>query len=69
MVTMETKMQELLKARLGMFGFIMGLLGTGFAMGGVEAAQTVQEWITVIGTAVSSLMLMQLSVWLIKDAR
>ncbi len=62
-------MRELLKAKLGMFGFIMGLLGVAFAMGGVENAQNLQEWVTVIGTAVSSLMLMQLSVWLIKDAQ
>ncbi len=62
-------MRELVKAKLGMFGFIMGLLGVGFAMGGVENAANLQEWVTVIGTAVSSLMLMQLSVWLIKDAQ
>ncbi len=62
-------MRELVKAKLGMFGFIMGLLGVGFAMGGVENAENLQEWVTVIGTAVSSLMLMQLSVWLIKDAQ
>lgn len=62
-------MRELLKAKLGMFGFIMGLVGVAFAMGGVENAENLQEWVTVIGTAVSSLMLMQLSVWLIKDAQ
>ncbi len=62
-------MRELVKAKLGMFGFIMGLLGVAFAMGGVENAENLQEWVTVIGTAVSSLMLMQLSVWLIKDAQ
>lgn len=62
-------MLELLKAKLGMFGFIMGLLGVAFAMGGVENAENLQEWITVIGTAVSSLMLMWLGTELIKDAR
>jgi len=62
-------MLELLKVKLGMFGFIIGLLGVAFAMGGVENAQNLQEWVTVIGTAVSSLMLMQISVWIIQDSR
>ncbi len=56
-----------MKQRIGAVGFLVGLIGTGFAMGGVENAQTVTEWITVIGVAATSLMLMQFSVWMIND--
>ena len=60
-------MKELIKTRLGMIGFIVGLVGVGFGVGGVENAQTVGEWVAVIGVTATSLMLMQLSVWMIND--
>ena len=56
-----------MKQRIGAVGFLVGLIGTGFAMGGVENAQTAAEWITVVGVAATSLMLMQFSVWMIND--
>lgn len=56
-----------MKQRVGIVGFLVGLLGTAFAAGGVENAQTLNQWIAVIGVAITSLMLMQMSVWLIKD--
>lgn len=56
-----------MKQKIGAVGFLVGLIGTGFAMGGVENAQTVTEWITVVGVAATSLMLMQFSVWMIND--
>jgi len=61
-------MKGLIQAKLGMIGFILGLVGVGFGVGGVENAQTVGEWVTVAGVTVSSLMLMQLSVWMLQDA-
>jgi hypothetical protein len=56
-----------MKQRLGAVGFVVGLVGTGFGVGGVENAQTLTEWITVAGVTITSLMLMQLSIWLIKE--
>jgi hypothetical protein len=56
-----------MKQRIGAVGFLVGLIGTGFAMGGVENAQSAAEWITVVGVAATSLMLMQFSVWMIND--
>jgi hypothetical protein len=56
-----------MKQRLGAVGFVVGLVGAGFAVGGVENAQTLTEWITVAGVTITSLMLMQLSIWLIKE--
>ena len=54
-----------MKERLGMIGFIMGIIGAGFAAG--AEPETVKDWITVAGLAFTSLMLCQLSVWMIKD--
>lgn len=60
-------MKQLIKVRLGSVGLIVGILGAGFAVGGVDNAETFKDWVVCIGTAVTSLMLMQLSVWLIKE--
>lgn len=61
-------MKGLIQAKLGMIGIIVGIVGAGFAMGGVENAESFSDWVTVIGVAATSLMLMQLSVWMLKDA-
>lgn len=61
-------MKGLIQAKLGMIGFILGLVGVGFGVGGVENAESVTEWITVAGVTITSLMLMQLSVWMLQDA-
>jgi len=61
-------MKGLIQAKLGMIGFILGLVGVGFGVGGVENAESFTEWVTVAGVTVSSLMLMQLSVWMLQDA-
>jgi len=54
-----------MKSKLGAVGFIVGIIGAGFAAG--AEPNTVKDWITVIGTAATSLMLMQVSIWMIKD--
>jgi len=61
-------MKGLIQAKLGMICFMVAIVGVGFGMGGIENAETVTEWITVAGVSITSLMLMQVSVWLIKDA-
>ena len=61
-------MKGLIQAKLGMIGFMVGIVGVGFGIGGVENAETVTEWITVAGVTITSLMLMQLSVWMLNDA-
>ncbi len=60
-------MTELIKVKLGMIAVILGIVGTGFGVGGVEASITTAELITSIGVALTSLMLMQLGVWMVKD--
>ena len=54
-----------MKQTLGAAGFIVGIIGAGFAAG--AEPNTAADWITVVGTAFTSLMLCQLSVWIIKD--
>ena len=54
-----------MKQRLGAAGFMVSLVGAGFAAGAEPVTAT--DWITVVGLAVTSLMLMQLSVWLINN--
>ncbi len=46
---------------------IAGIVGTGFAVGGVDTAETLAQWVTVIGTAMASLTLMQMGIWMVKD--
>jgi ABC-type Na+ efflux pump permease subunit len=55
-----------MKEKIGFAAFITGIIGAGFAVGGVETAQTLSEWVTVIGVAATSLMLAQLGVWMLK---
>ena len=54
-----------MKEKLGMIGFMVGIVGCGFAAG--AEPETAKDWITVVGLAATSLMLCQLGVWMIKD--
>ena len=56
-----------MKEKLGFWAFALGIVGTGFGMGGVENAQTASEWIAVAGVTFTSLLLMQMGIWMIKD--
>lgn len=62
-------MTELIKARLGMLAVILGIVGAGFGVGGVENSMTTEQLLASIGVAVTSLMLMWLGTELIKDAQ
>lgn len=55
-----------MKNRIASVGFVVGLLGAMFAVGGIDNAESVSDWIYVVGVTVSSLMLMQVSVWMLK---
>ena len=61
-------MQQLIKVKVGMIAVIAGIVGAGFAVGGVEASVTANELVAAIGVAVTSLMLMYIGVQLVKDA-
>ena len=61
-------MKALIQAKVGMFAVILGLLGAGFGVGGVENSVTDQELIASIGVALTSLMVMYIGVQLIKEA-
>ncbi len=56
-----------MKDKIAAVGFVVGLLGALFAVGGVENAQSVSDWVYVVGLAGTSLMLMQVAVWMFKD--
>ena len=60
-------MQQLFKVKLGMIAIIVGIVGAGFGVGGVEASANLQELITGLGVAVTSLMLMYLGTLLVKE--
>ncbi len=60
-------MRELFKVKLGFIAFIVGLVGAGFGVGGVENSVETADLIASIGVAATSLMLMQMGVWLIKE--
>ena len=60
-------MTQLFKVKLGMAAVILGIVGAGFGVGGVEASMNAQELITSIGVAVTSLMLMYMGVLLVKE--
>lgn len=59
-------MTELIKVKVGMVAFIVGLVGAGFGVGGVENSIETAELIASIGVAVTSLMLMYMGTLLIK---
>ena len=56
-----------MKEKIGFWAFALGIIGVGFGMGGIEAAQTAMEWVAVAGVTATSLMLMQLGIWIIQD--
>lgn len=56
-----------MKEKIGVTAVVVGLIGCGFAVGGVDNAESVKDWITVVGVAFTSLMLAQIGVWMIKD--
>ena len=60
-------MKQLFKVKLGMVAVMAGIVGAGFGVGGVENSVTIEQLIASIGVAVTSLMLMQVGVWLVKE--
>lgn len=60
-------MKQLFKVKLGMTAVIVGIVGAGFGVGGVENSIETADLVASIGLALTSLMLMQLGVWMIKD--
>lgn len=60
-------MKQLFKVKLGMVAVLAGIVGAGFGVGGVENSVTTEQLIASIGVAVTSLMLMQVGVWLVKE--
>lgn len=61
MMNKELKMKE----KFGALAFFLGLVGCASAAGADPV--TLQDWFTVAGVAVTSLMLAQVGVWMIKD--
>ena len=60
-------MKQLFKVKLGMVAFMAGIVGAGFGVGGVENSVETVDLIASIGVALTSLMLMQVGVWLVKE--
>ena len=60
-------MKQLFKVKLGMVAVVVGIVGAGFGVGGVENAMTTEDMIASIGVAVTSLMLMYMGVLLVKE--
>lgn len=60
-------MKQLFKVKLGMIAVLAGIVGAGFGVGGVENSVETADLIASIGVAVTSLMLMQIGVWLVKE--
>jgi hypothetical protein len=61
-------MKALIQAKLGMIAVFLGLVGTLFGVGLVEAAMTTEELIGSVGATVTSMMLMWAGVQLVKEA-
>jgi sulfite exporter TauE/SafE len=53
--------------KLGMIAVITGIVGAGFGVGGVENSVDNVQLFQSIGVAFTSLLLMQIGVWMIKD--
>ena len=60
-------MKQLFKVKLGMVAVMAGIVGAGFGVGGVENSVTTEQLIASVGVAFTSLMLMQVGVWLVKE--
>lgn len=54
------------KEKLGAVAVVVGIIGAGFGVGGVENSIATLDLIASVGVAATSLMLMQLGVWMIK---
>lgn len=54
-----------MKEKFGALAFFLGLVGCCSAAGAEPV--TLQDWFTVAGVALISLMLAQVGVWMIKD--
>ncbi len=60
-------MTQLIKVKLGFIAFILGIVGAGFGVGGVENSVETADLIASIGVAVTSLMLMYMGTLLIRE--
>lgn len=60
-------MKQLFKVKLGMIAVMVGIVGAGFGVGGVENSATTEQLIASIGVAVTSLMLMYVGTLLVKE--
>ena len=56
-----------MKQSIGFWAVFTALIGLMFTVGGVENAQTVQEWITVAGVGFTSMMLGYTGTLLLND--
>ncbi len=56
-----------MKQTLGFWAVITALIGLMFTAGGVENAQTAQQWITVLGVGFTSAMLGYVGTLMIND--
>ena len=50
---------------LSFFSIIAGLIGLGFALGGLDNIRGLADWLYVLGLSVAGLALMQCGVWMI----
>lgn len=55
------------KENLGAVAVVVGIVGAGFGVGGVENSIQTRDLIVSLGVAVTSLMLMYLGTLMIKD--
>jgi high-affinity Fe2+/Pb2+ permease len=55
------------KENLGAVAVVVGIIGAGFGVGGVENSVATQDLIASIGVALTSLMLMYVGTLMIKD--
>lgn len=60
-------MKTLFKVKLGMAAVILGIVGAGFGVGGVENSETTEQLIASVGVALTSLMLMYVGTLLVKE--
>ncbi len=60
-------MKQLFKVKLGFVAFIVGLVGAGFGVGGVENSVETADLIAASGVAITSLMLMYLGTLMIRN--
>jgi len=59
--------KTLFKVKLGMIAVIVGIVGTGFGIGGVENSVEFNDLVASIGVAVTSLMLLYVGTLLVKE--